>query len=225
MRRLRLDQVWLLVSPGNPLKPRAGMAPFADRLAGARADRRRPPRLASGIEAAFGTRYTVDTMRLLMRRFPRTRFVWIMGADILEQIAALAPMAGYRAASGVRGAASAELFASGACGTGRASATGEAPAGAGKPLCCRVPRPGGCSCRAGRTPFPPPPSDKPPEGASAITKPPKVSPSPARHKPAPRKNAVKPKLPEAGVVPGSPRKKTIAAGPKKAAAGAADAES
>jgi ribosome silencing factor RsfS/YbeB/iojap len=48
----------------------------------------------------------------------------------------------------------------------------------------------------------------------AIAKPPKVSPSPARHKPAPRKTAAKPKLPEAGAVPGSPRKKTIAAGPK-----------
>jgi len=85
-RQLRLDQVWLLVSPGNPLKPRAGMAPFRDRLAGAQriGDRRRV--LASGIEAAFHTRYTVDTLRLLIRRFPRVRFVWIMGADILEQL-------------------------------------------------------------------------------------------------------------------------------------------
>ncbi|MBN8930105.1 MAG: nicotinic acid mononucleotide adenylyltransferase [Rhodospirillales bacterium 69-11] len=85
-RRLRLDQIWLLVSPGNPLKPRAGMAPLADRLAGARAigDGRRV--LASAIEAAFGTRYTVDTLRLLRRRFPRVRFVWIMGADILAQL-------------------------------------------------------------------------------------------------------------------------------------------
>ena len=86
MRRLRLDQVWLLVSPGNPLKPTAGMAPFADRLAGAAriADGRRV--VATGIEAAFRTRYTVDTMRLLMQRFPAVRFVWIMGADILEQL-------------------------------------------------------------------------------------------------------------------------------------------
>jgi nicotinate-nucleotide adenylyltransferase len=86
MRRLRLDQVWLLVSPGNPLKPTTGMAPFADRLAAAAriADGRRI--LASGIEDAFRTRYTVDTMRLLIRRFPRTRFVWIMGADLLEQL-------------------------------------------------------------------------------------------------------------------------------------------
>jgi nicotinate-nucleotide adenylyltransferase len=86
MRRLRLDQVWLLVSPGNPLKPRAGMALFAERLAGAAriGDGRRV--LATGIEAAFGTHYTVNTMRFLARRFPRVRFVWIMGADILVQL-------------------------------------------------------------------------------------------------------------------------------------------
>ncbi len=83
---MNLDQVWMLVSPGNPLKPRRGMAPFPDRLAGARAlgDGRRI--LATGIEAALGTRYTVDTLRLLLRRFPRARFVWLMGADILEQL-------------------------------------------------------------------------------------------------------------------------------------------
>jgi nicotinate-nucleotide adenylyltransferase len=85
-RRLRLDQVWLLVSPGNPLKPRSGMAPLDARLASARAiaDGRRI--VASAIEAAFGTRYTVDTLRMLLQRFPRAHFVWLMGADILEQL-------------------------------------------------------------------------------------------------------------------------------------------
>lgn len=86
MRRLRLDQVWLLVSPGNPLKPTVGMAPFAARLASAVriSDGRRV--VASGIEAALRTRYTVDTLRLLIRLFPSVRFVWIMGADILQQL-------------------------------------------------------------------------------------------------------------------------------------------
>jgi len=83
--RLRLDQVWLLVSPGNPLKPQFGMAPLAQRLASARgiADGRRV--IASAIEAVFGTRYTIDTLRRLLRQFPRVRFVWLMGADILEE--------------------------------------------------------------------------------------------------------------------------------------------
>ena len=86
MTRLRLDQVWLMVSPGNPLKPSGGMAPLRERLAGAAAigDGRRI--VATAIEAAFGTRYSVDTMRVLRQRFPRTSFVWIMGADLLMQL-------------------------------------------------------------------------------------------------------------------------------------------
>jgi nicotinate-nucleotide adenylyltransferase len=86
LRRLRLDQVWLMVSPGNPLKPVRGMAPFAERLASARrvADGRRL--VATGIEATLATRFTVDTLRELRRRFPRARFVWLMGADNLQQL-------------------------------------------------------------------------------------------------------------------------------------------
>ncbi len=86
LRRLRLHQVWLLASPGNPLKPNRGMAPLAARLASARgiADGRRI--VATGIEAALRTRYTFDTLRKLRRRFPRVRFVWIMGADNLVQL-------------------------------------------------------------------------------------------------------------------------------------------
>jgi nicotinate-nucleotide adenylyltransferase len=85
-RRLRLRQVWLLVSPGNPLKPQRGMAPFRQRLASARsiADGRQV--IASAIEAVFGTRYTIDTLRRLLRQFPRARFVWLMGADILPEL-------------------------------------------------------------------------------------------------------------------------------------------
>ena len=85
-KRFGLDQVWLLVSPGNVLKPRAGMATFRDRLASARAvaDGRRI--VATGIEAALGTRYSIDTLALVQRRFPRVAFVWVMGADILEEL-------------------------------------------------------------------------------------------------------------------------------------------
>jgi nicotinate-nucleotide adenylyltransferase len=86
LARLGLDQVWLMVSPGNPLKPSKGMAPLADRLTGAAAigDGRRV--IATSIEAAIGTRYSVDTLRVLRRRFPRVEFVWIMGADLLTQL-------------------------------------------------------------------------------------------------------------------------------------------
>ena len=85
-RRLGLDQVWLLVSPGNPLKPERGMAKLSQRLASASsvADGRRV--VASAIEARLGTKFTIDTLRLLRRRFPRVAFVWIAGADILQQL-------------------------------------------------------------------------------------------------------------------------------------------
>lgn len=85
-RALRLDEVWLMVSPGNPLKPRAGMAPFAQRLESARriADGRRI--IASDIEARLGTRYSIATLAALRRRFPRSRFVFVIGADNLVQL-------------------------------------------------------------------------------------------------------------------------------------------
>jgi nicotinate-nucleotide adenylyltransferase len=87
-RRLRLDQVWLMVSPGNPLKRQAGMAPMAERLAGARAlsDGRRI--LTTAIERRLGTRYTADTLRALRRLFPLVQFVWLMGSDILAELPA-----------------------------------------------------------------------------------------------------------------------------------------
>jgi nicotinate-nucleotide adenylyltransferase len=85
-RRLRLDQVWLMVSPGNPLKPVSGMAPLGERLASARqiADGRRI--VATVIEARLRTRYTFDTLRALRRLFPLVDFVWVMGADNLVQL-------------------------------------------------------------------------------------------------------------------------------------------
>ncbi len=89
LKYLALDEVWWLVSPQNPLKPEDGMAPFAERLAGARniaasADGRRFR--ATGIEARFGTSYTVDTLRAMTLRWPRAHFVWLMGADNLIEI-------------------------------------------------------------------------------------------------------------------------------------------
>jgi nicotinate-nucleotide adenylyltransferase len=87
LRRLGLDEVWWLVSPQNPLKPKTGMAPLAERLAGARAAIDGRPRVrATAIEADLGTLYTLDTLRALTRRFPGVRFVWLMGADNLVQI-------------------------------------------------------------------------------------------------------------------------------------------
>jgi nicotinate-nucleotide adenylyltransferase len=82
---LGLDEVWWLVSPGNPLKPKAGMAPLAARLASAQAQARRAPIRPTAIERELGTRYTIDTLRALQRRYPRNCFVWLMGSDNLAQ--------------------------------------------------------------------------------------------------------------------------------------------
>jgi len=85
IRALGLDEVWWLVSPGNPLKPRAGMAPLSARFASARRQARRAPIRVTAIERELHTRYTVDTLRKLTRRYPQRRFVWLMGADNLAQ--------------------------------------------------------------------------------------------------------------------------------------------
>jgi nicotinate-nucleotide adenylyltransferase len=86
LRALGLDEVWWLVAPQNPLKPVAGMAPLAERVASARAVAAHPRLRVSAIETHFGTRFTADTIATLTERFPRTRFVWLMGADNLAQI-------------------------------------------------------------------------------------------------------------------------------------------
>jgi nicotinate-nucleotide adenylyltransferase len=85
IRALDLKEIWWLVSPGNPLKPEAGMAPLSARLASASRMARRAPIRPTAIEARLGTRYTADTLRALVRRFPERRFIWIMGADNLAQ--------------------------------------------------------------------------------------------------------------------------------------------
>lgn len=82
---LGLDEVWWLVSPGNPLKPQTGMAPLAARVKSALRQARGAPIRVTAIERELGTRYTVDTLRALGRRYPGREFVWLMGADNLAQ--------------------------------------------------------------------------------------------------------------------------------------------
>ena len=85
MEALGLDEVWWLVSPGNPLKPEKGMAPLNARLKSAQIQARRAPIIATAIEQELGTRYTVDTLRALQKRYPKREFVWLMGSDNLAQ--------------------------------------------------------------------------------------------------------------------------------------------
>lgn len=82
---LGLGEAWWLVSPGNPLKPKHGMDPLAARLASAQKMARRAPITPTAIERDLGTRYTVNTLAALQRRYPKREFVWIMGSDNLAQ--------------------------------------------------------------------------------------------------------------------------------------------
>ncbi len=82
LKRLKLDYVWWLVSPGNPLK--GAPAPFEKRLAAARALARHPRLIVTDIEQRLGTRFTLDTVTALQRRFPQVTFVWLMGSDNLK---------------------------------------------------------------------------------------------------------------------------------------------
>ena len=84
LKRLKLDRVWWLVTPGNPLKNTRGLAPLPKRIAAARALTSHPRIDISGLEAVIKTRYTYDTISWLQARCPRVRFVWIMGADNLR---------------------------------------------------------------------------------------------------------------------------------------------
>ncbi len=101
-KRLGLDRVWWLVSPGNPLKNTSRLPPLADRVARARKLAASPSIEVTGIEAKLGTRFTYDTIAELRRRCPGVRFVFLMGADLLaefhrwrrwRELAGLVPMA------------------------------------------------------------------------------------------------------------------------------------
>ena len=102
LRALDLDEMWWLVSPGNPLKDSANMAPYEARLNSAKKTARGAPIRVSDFEVQAGTRYSVDTLRELLRQHPGHRFIWLMGMDILpnfhlwrewRQIARLVPIA------------------------------------------------------------------------------------------------------------------------------------
>jgi nicotinate-nucleotide adenylyltransferase len=82
---LGLDEAWWLVSPGNPLKPSDDMASLQARLKSAEALSRRAPIVPTAIELELDTRYTVDSLHKLVRRYPKRQFVWLMGADNLAQ--------------------------------------------------------------------------------------------------------------------------------------------
>jgi nicotinate-nucleotide adenylyltransferase len=102
LRKLNLDRIWWMVTPGNPLKDTRGLSPLAERIDAARKLARHPRIDVTGVEAELHTRYTYDTVAQLVARCPGVRFVWLMGADNLRsfhrwqkwrEIAQLVPIA------------------------------------------------------------------------------------------------------------------------------------
>ncbi len=87
LKALDLDQVWWLVSPQNPLKPKAGMASLADRMRHAKRVAGHGRIVVTDLERQLGTRYTADTLPQQRQSYPKTEFVWLMGADNLAQMA------------------------------------------------------------------------------------------------------------------------------------------
>ena len=85
MDSLGLDEFWWMVSPGNPLKSKSYMAPLPARMASAQAQAKGTAIKVTAIERAMGTVYTAETLTKLVARYPKTQFIWIMGADNLLQ--------------------------------------------------------------------------------------------------------------------------------------------
>ncbi|MEQ1943766.1 nicotinate-nucleotide adenylyltransferase [Mesorhizobium sp. VNQ89] len=84
LRRLALDQLWWIVTPGNPLKSISELAPLGERLRLSEEITRNPRIKVTAFEAAHKLRYTADTLALVRARNPGVDFVWVMGADNLR---------------------------------------------------------------------------------------------------------------------------------------------
>ena len=84
LRRLRLDKLWWIVTPGNPLKNSNELAPLAERIGLSEAIATDPRIEVTAFEASHHVRYTADTLALVKERNPGVDFVWIMGADNLK---------------------------------------------------------------------------------------------------------------------------------------------
>jgi nicotinate-nucleotide adenylyltransferase len=86
LKRLGLDRIWWLVTPGNPLKENSNLPPLQKRIAAAREVAASPLIVVTGVEATLGTKFTYDTVTRLRHRLPDVNFVFVVGADNLAQL-------------------------------------------------------------------------------------------------------------------------------------------
>ncbi len=84
MRRLGLDQLWWMVTPGNPLKSRTELAPLAERIAACESLVTDPRIKITAFEQTLGVSYTANTLAKVKARNPHAHFIWVMGADNLR---------------------------------------------------------------------------------------------------------------------------------------------
>jgi len=85
LKRLGLDQVWWLVTPGNPLKDVSHLPGLVERVTAARKVARHPRITVTGFDGGSESHYTIDLLKVLKQRFPGVHFVWLMGADNLAE--------------------------------------------------------------------------------------------------------------------------------------------
>ena len=87
LKRLRLNRVWWVITPQNPMKLLTEMSPLKERIEIARNLTRKKPRiLVTEIEDLINTKYTADTLKHIIKQYPKFKFIWLMGADNLSQI-------------------------------------------------------------------------------------------------------------------------------------------
>ncbi len=85
IKRLGLQKVWWLVTPGNPLKSADELAGLNERVGGARDIAAHPQIEVTDFEAGLPSPYARDTVEFLKQRYAGVHFVWIIGGDNLAQ--------------------------------------------------------------------------------------------------------------------------------------------
>jgi nicotinate-nucleotide adenylyltransferase len=85
LKRLKLDRVYWLVTPQNPLKKLNQKTSFKQRFKNACKFAKHPRIAVSDIENHFHTAYTIDTITRLKQLHPNADFIWLMGADNVVQ--------------------------------------------------------------------------------------------------------------------------------------------
>tara|TARA_Y100001970_G_scaffold283886_1_gene400077 strand:+ start:3786 stop:4403 length:618 start_codon:yes stop_codon:yes gene_type:complete len=86
LKIFRLDEVWWLVSPQNPLKTTLIKNNVKVRIKHAKSISNRYKIRVGDLETKFNTNLTAKTLKIIVKRYAGTKFIWLMGADNLKEI-------------------------------------------------------------------------------------------------------------------------------------------